>query len=66
MSIGPDNIRLRWPTVVGRVYQLQSRDAFVLGDWINETGELVASKSSLAVKIPTHEVMRLFRVVRIR
>ena len=68
MSIGTNTSWLRWPSVVGRVYQLNSRTNLLTGDWENEkdTGEVVASKTNTAVEIKNPSDDRFFRVVRVR
>jgi hypothetical protein len=61
-------VSLRWPSVVGRVYQVQHRDDGANGSWSASTGEISATKTNVAVNLslPTGATRRFFRVAQLR
>ncbi len=63
-------ISLRWSSVVGRVYQVQCQTNIVLSQgWLPASGEIAATRTSTAVRLPllhTNAPSCFYRIRRVR
>jgi len=62
-----NTVALKWATDVGRVYKIQSRSDIASGSWIDQSGELSATKTNAASLIYVGGVnSQFFRIVQVR
>ena len=63
-------ISLRWPSVVGRVYQVQYQTNIVFSEeWLPASGEIAATRTNTAVRLPllhTNAPSCFYRIRRLR
>ena len=62
-----NKIALTWPGVVGQSYVIQSRGDIASGSWSNATGEINATKPTVAVELPFSltNAQRFFRIAEV-
>lgn len=67
-AVSSNAVALTWPSVVGRVYQVQHRNDVASGSWSNSTGEISATKTNVAVTllVPGGTTNRFYRVAQLR
>lgn len=51
LIVSSNNLAFAWPSVVGQLYRVQSRDSLESGSWSNLTGEISATKTNTAVEV---------------
>ena len=60
-------VALKWASDVGRNYRVQSRDDLASGSWLDNSGELNATKTNTAVTLYVGGVTNQFyRIVQVR
>lgn len=66
--VSSNAVVLTWPSVVGRIYQVQHRDDVASGSWSNSTGEISATKTKVAaiLSMPDGITQRFYRVAQLR
>ncbi len=57
---------LRWPSVVGRVYQVDCRPFIWGGKWEPASGEIVATQTNTAVVLDGSSAQRYYQIRRVR
>ncbi len=67
-QVSSNLIALGWPSVVGRVYEVQYRDDLNSGSWLNASGEISATKTNVAVSVAGVSSLtnRYYRVNQLR
>ncbi len=65
-QVSTNTVGVRWPSTVGRIYQLEFRDDVDSGTWSPATGEISATKTNTAVELPMNSTTRFYRLDRVR
>ena len=66
LSPGDGTIALSWPSVVGRVYQVDCRPFVWGGKWEPASGEIAATQTNTAVVLGGSSAQRYYRIRRVR
>jgi hypothetical protein len=65
--VSSNKLAFAWPSIVGQLYRVQSRDGLETGSWSNLTGEISATKTNTAVEVDRNSTTgrRFYRIVEI-
>ncbi len=66
LSPGDGTIALSWPSVVGRVYQVDCRPFVWGGKWEPASGEIAATQTNTAVVLGGSSAQRYYQIRRVR
>lgn len=64
--VSSNAVAVRWPSLVGQLYQVQFKDDLSSTNWTNLGGQLSATKTNTAIVTTLTNVMRFFRVAEVQ